>query len=282
MTVLPLLRDREPLGGDLAQLAPGHEEHVGFLDQPVGDAVVAPEQSRAQRIGAGDRPLAGHGVGDGYGLRAGKRAHVVRGLRDVHAAPAQQERPLCAGQQLRRARQVIGGRPAADGRRRLAARIDGERLLLEGERAVADILRHRHHHWARPAGGGNLEGAPDQLGDAGGLLDAQQLLARRAQDLDLPRLLRHVLARMHAIGVADEGDNRRAGVERLDQAGGEVGGAGAQRGIDQPDAARHLGVGVGRERAAALVVDEVVVELQPPRRVVERQQLEPTHAEHRS
>ena len=221
-------------------------------------------------------------MGDGNRLRAGERSHVVRGLRDVHAAPAQHERPLCAGQQLRRARQIVCSRTAADGRRRLAARIDGERLLLEGERAVADILRHRHHHGPRPAGGRNLEGAADQLRDTGGLLDAQQLLARRAQDLDLPRLLRHVLARMHAIGVADEGDHRRAGVERLHQAGGEVGGARAQRGIDQPDPARHLGVGIGRERAAALVVDEVVVELEPPRRVVERQQLEAAHAEHRS
>ena len=83
------------------------------------------------------------------------------------------------------------------------------------------------------------------------------------------------------MGVADEGHQRRAGVERLDEAGDEVGGAGPQGCIDQADAARDLGVGVGREHAAALVVDEVVVELQPPRRVVEGQQLEPAHAEHR-
>src|SRR5215472_7821532 len=85
---------------------------------------------------------------------------------------------------------------------------------------------------------------------------------------------------MQTIAVADEGHHRRAGIERLHQAGGEVGGTGAQRRIDQPDAPRHLGVGIRREGTAALVVDEVVIERQPPRRVVDGQQLEPTHAEH--
>ena len=195
--------------------------------------------------------------------------------------PAQQHRPLGPGQQPDGARDVVGRRPAADGRGRLAARIDGELLLVEGQRAVADVLRHRHHHGTRPAAGRDLEGAPDQLGDAAGILDAQQLLARRAQDLGLPCLLRHVLAGVQPVAVADEGDDRRAGVERLHQAGGEIGGAGPQGCIHQADAARHLGVGVGGERAAALVVDEVVIELEPPRRIVERQQLEAAHAEHR-
>ena len=81
--------------------------------------------------------------------------------------------------------------------------------------------------------------------------------------------------------IADERHQRRAGVERLDEPGHQVGGAGPQGCIDQTDAARHLGVGVGGEHAAALVVDEVVVETEAAGGVIEGQQLEPAHAEHR-
>ena len=46
-------------------------------------------------------------------------------------------------------------------------------------------------------------------------------------------------------------------------------------------AVRHLGVGVGREGAAALVVDQRVLEAERAAGLVERQQLEAAHAEHR-
>ena len=45
-----------------------------------------------------------------------------------------------------------------------------------------------------------------------------------------------------------------AGVERLHHAGQQVGGARAERRIAHPHPAAHLGVGVGGEHAAALVV----------------------------
>ena len=49
------------------------------------------------------------------------------------------------------------------------------------------------------------------------------------QDFDLPRLLRHVLPGVIAVGVADDRDLRHAGVERLDQRGDEIGRAGPER-----------------------------------------------------
>ena len=211
---------------------------------------------------------------------SGERAHRCCGLRDVHAAAAQHQRPLGLGKQRRCARGIVGGRAAADPGRRRVACVDLELLLAERQRAVADILRHIDHDGTRPAGRGDLEGAGDQLGDAARVLDAQQLLAGGLEDLGLARLLGHVLPGVRAVRVADERDERRPGVERLDEAGDEVGGAGPQGCIDEADAPRHLGVGVGRERAAALVVDEVVIELQAPRRVIEGEQLEAAHAEH--
>ena len=189
---LALGRDGEALGGDLAQLAAGDQQHVGLVDQRVGDAVVAAEEAGAQRVGAGDRPLAGHGVGNRYGVRAGERRHLGGGLRDVHATAAQHQGPLGLGQQTGGTLRVVGRRPAADGGRRLMTWIDGELGLLEGQRAMADVLRHVDHNRAGPAGGGNQEGAADQLGDAAGVLDAQEVLGGGPQDLGLARLLGHV------------------------------------------------------------------------------------------
>ena len=50
----------------------------------------------------------------------------------------------------------------------------------------------------------------------------------------------------------------------------------------RPDAAGDLGIGVGREHAGALVVDQVVIEAETARRIVEGKQLEAAHAEHRA
>ena len=57
---------------------------------------------------------------------------------------------------------------------------------------------------------------------------------------------------------------------------------GPERRIGEADAARDLGVGIGREDGGALVVDEMMGETEPARGVVERQELEAAHAEHGS
>ena len=84
------------------------------------------------------------------------------------------------------------------------------------------------------------------------------------------------------MAVAGDEHERGAGVERLHHAGEQVGGAGPQRRVAHPHPPAHLGVRVGREHAAALVVHQVVVDAEPARGVVERQELESAHAEHRS
>ncbi len=84
------------------------------------------------------------------------------------------------------------------------------------------------------------------------------------------------------MGVADDGDHRRAGIQRLDEAGDEVRRAGSERRVDQADAAGDLGIGVGGEDAGALVIDEVVLEAEAAGGVIEGQELEAAHAEHRA
>jgi hypothetical protein len=81
---------------------------------------------------------------------------------------------------------------------------------------------------------------------------------------------------------ADQHHQRRAGVERLDQAGDQVGRSRAERCVAQADAAGDLGVGVGDEDRGALVVDQMVRQAEAAGGVVERQKLEAAHAEHRA
>ena len=87
---------------------------------------------------------------------------------------------------------------------------------------------------------------------------------------------------MIAVGVADDRDLRNAGIERLHQRGDEIGRAGAERRVAHAGAVGDARVGVGGERAAALVVDQEMTQPERAHRLVEGKQLEPAHAEHRA
>ena len=144
------------------------------------------------------------------------------------------------------------------------------------------VLRHRKDDRPRTAGGRDGERAPHELGDPRAGLDADELLDCRSQDLELARLLRHVLPRVVAVRVADDGDERDAGVERLDERGHEVRRARSQRRVAHSGATGDPRVRVGGERARPLVLDQVMGQAEPADRVVERQELEAAHPEHRA
>ena len=87
------------------------------------------------------------------------------------------------------------------------------------------------------------------------------------EDLDLARLPGSCSSRNASrLRVADDRDHRHAGVERLDQPGDEVGGAGPERRVAHAGPVGHARIGVGGERAAALVVDQEVLEPERARR----------------
>ena len=200
----------------------------------------------------------------------------------MHAAPGEHDRPLRLCDHRRGLLHAPPVRPAADRRRAAVAGIGRERLWAERAGGVADVFRHVDHHRPRTAGGRDREGAAHQFGNAMDRLDADHFLAGRAQDLDLAALLGHVLPGVVAMRVADQRHQRRAGIQGFHQPGDEVGRARPERGVDQADAAGHLGVGIGGEYAGALVVDQMMAQAEPARRVVERQQLKAAHAEHRA
>ena len=171
--------------------------------------------------------------------------------------PTSMQRALRVGEQRRGALDVGSVGPRAARRRRRSSRIGPEVAFVELVFAVATSSGTSTTTGPGRPRGRDRERAADVLRDALDDLDPDHLLGHRPQDLELPRLLRHVLPGVVAVRIADDRDDRDAGVERLDQAGHEVGGAGAERRIDHADAAGDARIGIGRERAAALVVDQV-------------------------
>ena len=274
-------RQREALGRDLAELAADDDQAIRRLDQVVGDARIAAEQADRQRVRAGDAALAAHRVRDRDRLRFGEAGQRAPGFGQVNPAAGQQQRPFCLGDQLRGALDIGAIGADAPGRRLQRRFVDDEILGREIVGAVADILGHVEQHRPWPPRGRHRERAPHQLGDAARHLDADQLLDRGLEDFDLAAFLGHVLPGMRAVGVAGDRDDRDAAIQRLDEPGDEVGGAGAERAVANAGAVGDPCIGVGGEGAAALVVDQVVVQADQADRVVERQQLEPAHAEHR-
>ena len=169
MSGLALGRDGVALGGDLAELAADDEQHVGLLDQRVGDAVVAAEQAGAERIGAGDRALAGHGVRD---RESRGRAAKAASTSSAAARCARRRRRSMSGRlasaSSAAARAVVGAvRPAAERGRRLVA---PDRRRNPRPRTAACAWQTSSgtstHDRPRPARGRDREGAAHQLGDA--------------------------------------------------------------------------------------------------------------------
>ncbi len=219
---------------------------------------------------------------DGNAEAFGERQQRVVALRDVDAAADQQQRALGLGDQLRGAFEFvrIGARAA---RLRLqGCLVDPEISGVEIVLAVADVLRHVEHHGTGASGGRDRKRPAHQFGNALGRLDADQLLAGGLEDFDLPRLLRHVLPGVIAVRVADDRDHRHAGIERFHERGDQIGRAGAECRVAYAGAVGHARVGVGSERAAALVVDQEMTQPERAHRLVEGKKLEAAHAEQRT
>src|SRR6516164_1048035 len=93
--------------------------------------------------------------------------------------------------------------------------------------------------------------------------------------------LGHILPGMGTVAVARDRDDRDASIERFDEAGHQVGCPRAERRIANTGAVGDPGISVSGKGAAALVVDQMMVQPDKTHRVVKRQKLEPAHAEHR-
>ena len=114
------------------------------------------------------------------------------------------------------------------------------------------VLGQRDHHRAGPAGGGDMEGAADDLGDARGVVDLGRPFRHRAEDGAVVEFLERLALAHAALDLADEQDQRRRILIGDMDAGRGVGGAGPAR--DEADAglAGQLAGGLGHHAGAAL------------------------------
>jgi hypothetical protein len=264
-----------------AELAADDEKAVGGRDEIVRDPRVAAEEPGRERMHAGDRPLSGERVRDrGAEHLCEPEERPVR-TREMGAAAGEDHRPLRLPEHRRGAADVIRRRAGAPRRGAQGRRLEIELVAGEVVLAMRHVLRHVEHDGAGAAGGGDGESATHELGHAARQLDADQLLHRRTEDFDLARLLGHVLPGMGAMRVASDRDHGHAGVQRLDERGDEVGGARSERAVADARPVGDAGPCVRREGAAALVIDEEVLQPELRHRVVEREELEAAHPEHR-
>ena len=229
---------------------------------------------------AGYSALSAHRVRDRYRLSLGEPEQRFIRRREMNAAANEDERPLGVSKQSGGAADVRAVRPHAPRRHAQRRRVDHKILGGKFMLAVTNILRHVEQNGSRPARGRDREGPPQEFGNAARLLHPDQLLDRRPQNFDLAAFLGHVLPGVSAVGVAGKRDDRRSGVQRLDQAGHQVGGARPERAVTYSRPIGDPRIGFGRKGAAALVVDQEMLHAELSQRVIERQELEAAHAEH--
>ena len=257
------------------------DEQSAALDEVVGDRRVAAEQADVERVGAGDRALAARSCGrPGSTSAAASSASAACAPERCTPPPARMSGRLAAPSEprgatrrrRRRARRERGG--GAGARRR-------ELVVAELDDAVGDVLGDVEHDRARPPRRRDRESPAHELGDAARDLDAQELLTagRRSRTWSVSWVMCRPAC--VALRVADDGDDRAAGVERLDQAGDEVRRAGPSVASHTPTRPDTRAYASAAKRRAALVVDQDVPQAERADGVVEGQELEAAHAEHR-
>ena len=111
----------------------------------------------------------------------------------------------------------------------------------------------RQHDRARPAGGRDLKGLVDQLGDALGHVDLRHPFGERREHLAEIDLLKGFAVDLVARDLADQHDHRRRILKRGVDADRGVAGAGPARHQQHPRLAGELAVGLGHERGAAFL-----------------------------
>src|SRR6185312_17237761 len=94
---------------------------------------------------------------------------------------------------------------------------------------------------------------------------------RRARDAERVGFLESVAADELRVHLAGDGDERDGIHQGIDEAGHEVGGAGARGGAANAGSAGGARIARGRERRVLLMPDEDVLDVRVVDRIVERQ-----------
>ncbi len=268
------------LGCNLTKLATDGEKTISGFNKIVGDPRIASEQSGVKFAGTGNAALAAHRMGDRNIQRLREVCQAIPRFRQMNSPAGQDQRPFRPCDHARRAGDVVGAGSAAARRYPRGRRIDPEIFRRELVILVADVFRHVEHDRPGPPRGGDRVGAAHQFGNPLALLDPDQFLRGRAQDIDLLTFLGHVFPGVATVGVPGDDDHRHARIQRFDHAGNKVGNSRPQGAVADAGLAGDTRVRVRHESAAAFVIDQFVSHAEDPDRLVERRQLKSGHAEH--
>ena len=146
-------------------------------------------------------------------------------------------------------------------------------MVVDGRVMTArleDVFRDIDEHGAGAAAGGDVEGFVNDLGEFGERLHHEVVLGGGAGDAEGVGFLKGVAADefgVHLAGDGDEGDGIHHGV---DEAGDEVGGAGAGGGAADAYFTGGAGVAFGGEAGVLFVADEDVFDVVIVEGVIER------------
>lgn len=173
-------------------------------------------------------------------------ANRVRSVGVLRAGAGQDQRALCAGQQVEHRANVVVGWT----RGRRSGQLD---LGLAGDHLVEQVLGERQEHRTRPA----TERLAYGLGkDVHQLLDGARLdgpLRELAERTGLIDLLEGLPAAIPALDLADEDEQRGRVLFRGMDADGHVRGADGASSQAYRGPAGQLAVGLGHERRSAFV-----------------------------
>ena len=223
------VEQRVALRGQFAHAAADQHHQIGRLDarQQLGirtDAEIAgvAGMQRIDHMGAPERG------GDRQREALGESLQRGAGRLRPAAAAHEHDRPGRRPQQLLQPAHVGLAGPGLHRRK--------GRRVLDGHRLDQHVLRQRDHHRAGAAAGGGIEGARDQLRDAGRIVDLGRPFGDGAEHRPVIELLEGLALAHVARDLPDEQDHRGRILARHMQPGRRIGGAGAAG--DEADAGR--------------------------------------------
>ena len=156
------------------------------------------------------------------------------------------------GQGAARAREQCPQLPDLLRRRMGLGDLVGQRVrYVDGFRQ--HVLGQGHHHGTGAAGGGDVERARDQLGNAPGVVDLDHPLGHGAEDGPVVQFLEAFAAPRVALDLADEQYHRRRVLARDVDAGRGVGGARAARHEADAGGARQFALCLRHHRGTAFL-----------------------------
>ena len=240
------VEEREALARGLAQARADGEDEVGALD-PLGEPGVGADADMAGVAGVvvAQEVLAAEAAGRGQ-VVGGEEPLQRRGAGGgPAAAPQDGDRPLGPGQQPA---QLGHGRGIGRGGERFGAPAVGH-----ARQVGQHVLGQGQDDRAGTAGQGGGEGAVDELGDAGGILDLGDPFRHAAEHPAVVDLLEGVALAAAAVDLADEQDHRHAVLLRHVHAGAGVGGTGTAGDHGDAGPAGELAMCRGHHRRPALL-----------------------------